>query len=98
MQQFHVFWKLSENLLGNVCDRGNFSQTLVLQSGLKYGIVFIISDSSKICQTVITFSYTPFYGFFQTLNRNALLWMTALFGAKLPEWSKICQTVAVFSY
>ena len=57
MQQSEVFWKLSENLQGNVCDRDHFSKALVLQNGLKYGIIFIISDSSKIFQTVC-FQYT----------------------------------------
>ena len=41
---------------------------------------------------------TPFYGSFQTLNRNAFLWMITLFGANIPEPSKICQKVEAFSY
>ena len=41
---------------------------------------------------------TPFYGCFQTFNRNAFLWMITLFGANTPEPSKICQKVKAFSY
>ena len=41
---------------------------------------------------------TPFYGCFQTLNRDAFLWMITLFGANSSESSKICQKVEVFSY
>ena len=39
---------------------------------------------------------TPFYGCFQTLNGNALLWMITLFGADTPASSKICQKVEAF--
>ena len=39
MQQFDVFWKLSENLQGSICDGDHFSKALVLQNGFKYGIV-----------------------------------------------------------
>ena len=41
---------------------------------------------------------TPFYGCYQTLNRNAFLWIITLFGANTPESSKICQKVEAFSY
>ena len=41
---------------------------------------------------------TPFYGCFQTLNRNTFLWMITLFGANAPESSKLCQKVKAFSY
>ena len=40
---------------------------------------------------------TPFYGCFQTLNRNAFLWMIPLFGST-PEPSKIFQKVEAFSF
>ena len=40
---------------------------------------------------------TPFYGCFQTLNRNTFLWMIMLFGTNIPEPPKICQKVkAIF--
>ena len=39
---------------------------------------------------------TVFYGCFQTLNRDAFLWMTTLFTANTPELSKICQKVEAF--
>ena len=41
---------------------------------------------------------TPFYGCFQTLNRNAFLWMIILFGADSPESSKIFRKEETFSY
>ena len=40
---------------------------------------------------------SPFYGCFQTLNRNTFLWMIKLSGANTLESSKICQKVEVFS-
>ena len=41
---------------------------------------------------------TPFYVCFQTLKKNAFLWMITLFGANTPESSKIFQKVEAFSY
>ena len=39
---------------------------------------------------------TRFYGYFQTLNRNAFLSTIKLFGAKTPELSKIYLKVVAF--
>ena len=41
---------------------------------------------------------TPFYGCFQTLNRDTFLWMITLFGANTPESSKICEKMEASSY
>ena len=41
---------------------------------------------------------TPFYGCFQTLNRNAFLWMITLLGGNTSESSKICQKEEAFYY
>ena len=41
---------------------------------------------------------TPFYGCFQKLSGNTLLWMITLFGANTSESSKICQKKEDFSY
>ena len=53
-------------------------------------------DSSK--NVFLSIFWTPFCGCFQTLNRNAFLWVITLFGANTPESSKICQKVEAFSY
>ena len=41
---------------------------------------------------------TPFYGWFQKLNKNKFLWIIVLFGAKTPVASTICQTFVAFTY
>ena len=41
---------------------------------------------------------TPFYGCFQTMNRNAFLWMITSSGANSSESSKIFQKVEAFTY
>ena len=69
MQQFDVFWKLSQNFHRNVCDGNHFWKSL---SCFK-------TNSGK--GFLLSVFRTPFYGCFETLNRNAFLWMITLFGA-----------------
>ena len=130
MEQFDVFWKLLEKLLGNDCDGKHFLESLDYSKWTQaracfyqlpntflctaQKIKFFIKDFFSKCDQIRgklqiwshllkkslmeSFIFLCSDGCFQTLNRNALLWIITLFGANTPNSSKICQKVGAFSY
>ena len=73
-----------------------WNQLQNLQANAYDGTVFS-KVSTQLRASLLSVFRTPFYGCFQTLNRNAFLWMITLLGAKTPESSKICQKVVAYS-
>ena len=86
MQQFDVFGKFLENLEGNDTDGHHFLGKFKL---------FNVDSGKGLFLSVFQ---TPFYGYFQTLNRKAFILVITLFGANTPEPSKICQKVEALPY